>query len=500
MNTASTRWIDRARSSRDRVLAIVLATVMICSLAAAGGAAPVLADDDPPVTPASYYGEIELNGEPAPEGTPITATIDGEVRGSITVEEPGQYGGPGAYDEKLQVNGTAEDEGKEVRFFAYGQEVEPDETVTFESGDVEEVDLSGEDIGLPEFAVSIDEDESALEVPPGENATVTATVTNEGGADDDAEIEFEVDGEVEDERTVPIPAGESETLTFVWETPDEEGEWNGTVSTQHDSESFTISAEEDAPPPPPPPPEEPQFTLTDLDVPDEVDEGSEFDVSVEVTNIGEAEGETTVQLRFAGETRAEKVVELGPEESETISDTFLADVEPGEYSVTAFETADESELSGSLQVVEPPPPPPEEPAFELSDLETPAEVEEDEIFETSVTVTNEGTASGETTVSFALEGVDAAEETVELAADESETVTVELTASADPDEYTLSASESATGEELAATIEIVERDVDDREIADPDDDGSPIPGFGTVVALVALLIGALAIARRSRPS
>ncbi len=106
----------------------------------------VHAQEDIPPEPATYYGEVTLSGEPAPVGTTISAEIDGEERGSITVEERGQYGESGLGGDKLFVPGESDDEGKEVSFFAEGMELESDpETVEWESG-TKNVDLTGDEL------------------------------------------------------------------------------------------------------------------------------------------------------------------------------------------------------------------------------------------------------------------------------------------------------------------------------------------------------------------
>ena len=113
--------------------------VLLVVLVALGAAvAPVAAAPPPP--PAAYYGSLTVNDELARAGVTITAEIDGEVRGSLTTEQEGGFGGAGAFDGKLQVDGENGDDGKTVTFLVNG--VEADQTVTWESGDVRQVDLT----------------------------------------------------------------------------------------------------------------------------------------------------------------------------------------------------------------------------------------------------------------------------------------------------------------------------------------------------------------------
>jgi len=67
--------------------------------------------------PARYYGTVTVDGEPAPAGTTIEAEVDGEVRGSITVETAGSYGGPNADDEQLTLTGAPASENTTITFY-----------------------------------------------------------------------------------------------------------------------------------------------------------------------------------------------------------------------------------------------------------------------------------------------------------------------------------------------------------------------------------------------
>ena len=135
---------DRQRSGRipgGRSLAAVIAVV--CLVVAAPLVPGVAAQEEQPTVPASYYGDVTVNGDDADAGTEIVALIDGEERGSIEISEAGSYGGPGALDEKLVVEGS-EDSGTTVTFEVRG--VEAEETVNWTSGDVQQVDLTFEDV------------------------------------------------------------------------------------------------------------------------------------------------------------------------------------------------------------------------------------------------------------------------------------------------------------------------------------------------------------------
>lgn len=134
---------------RRTLVAVVVVAIALMTIT--GALAPVVAaqSDGPPPIPAAYYGAIEIDGEPADTGVTIEAEIDGEVRGSITVEESGTFGGPAADDPKLNVAGEGGDDGAAVTFYVEGSnfdrtvvEITDPDPITWESGDIQEVQLT----------------------------------------------------------------------------------------------------------------------------------------------------------------------------------------------------------------------------------------------------------------------------------------------------------------------------------------------------------------------
>lgn len=102
---------------------------------------PVLSD-----TPEScaFYGEVTLFGEPAPIGSTIMATINGQERGRITTKETGHYGSTCIFGEHLIVQPTEEDYIHEeillIDFFVDG--LKTDQTSFFHPGTIRWVDLT----------------------------------------------------------------------------------------------------------------------------------------------------------------------------------------------------------------------------------------------------------------------------------------------------------------------------------------------------------------------
>ncbi|WP_207586236.1 PGF-pre-PGF domain-containing protein [Halomontanus rarus] len=123
---------------------LTLGFVLVVLVGAVGAVGSVAGAPTPP--PAAYYGSLTVDGDPAPAGLTVTAEIDGEQRGSLTTGDAGRYGGSGAFDPKLQVNGTDGDEGATVHFFVEGESAG---TATWRSGDVREVALSATGVSVP---------------------------------------------------------------------------------------------------------------------------------------------------------------------------------------------------------------------------------------------------------------------------------------------------------------------------------------------------------------
>jgi PKD repeat protein len=176
---------------------------------------------------------------------------------------------------------------------------------------------------------------------------------------------------------------------------------------------------------PPPPPKPAEFILSDLAIaPAEIKPGEEVTISLKVTNVGDLEGSTTVELYINDVKEQSKPVTLAGGSSTTVSFS-VTKTTAGSYTVKV------GDLTGSFTVKEalPPPPPPPKPAeFEVSDLVvSPGEVVEGESVTVTVKVTNVGEEEGTHTVDLKVDGLVVDSETVTLAGGASATVSFELT-------------------------------------------------------------------------
>ena len=93
-------------------VAALLAVLFFITLGAVAFAQSV------PALPALCYGELRVNGNPAPLGTLVVAKVDGVNKGELVSEEAGWYGGPGLAS-KLAVTHEGST-GKMVKFYMSG--------------------------------------------------------------------------------------------------------------------------------------------------------------------------------------------------------------------------------------------------------------------------------------------------------------------------------------------------------------------------------------------
>ena len=157
---------------------------------------------------------MTIDGDPAPAGTTIEAVVDGEVVGSITTNESGEYGAPGRFEDKLLVGrNTTIENGSEVRFFVDNDEIDrtevgttDPETVVFESGDVQQVDLK---VALADSLFEVDIVDAPDSVNAGEDAGLTLNITNAGASEGTQTVELRVGNETRTTVTETLDVGES---------------------------------------------------------------------------------------------------------------------------------------------------------------------------------------------------------------------------------------------------------------------------------------------------
>jgi hypothetical protein len=121
----------RVRSFVAAVLAISVCSVTLF--------APVTAAADITL-PEEFYGDVTINGLPAPSGTVIIARIDTVQRGNFTTTVAGKYGGNGTFTPRLIVAGADSDVGKAITFWMSG--VKASQSAIYEPGQTKQLALS----------------------------------------------------------------------------------------------------------------------------------------------------------------------------------------------------------------------------------------------------------------------------------------------------------------------------------------------------------------------
>jgi hypothetical protein len=138
----------------------------------------------PPPLPHAFYGRVEINGQPAPVGTVVEARGQGVLVGvpgnPISISQAGRYGGPGAFDQKLVVQGDIA-EGTQIAFFVNGIRAQCalpgggwQDSVPFHSGGITELNLRIVQEGTPPPTPSVTPTKTAISKTP------TMTPTNVG--------------------------------------------------------------------------------------------------------------------------------------------------------------------------------------------------------------------------------------------------------------------------------------------------------------------------------
>jgi len=121
---------------------------------------PAYADEPPPM-PHQFYGTVSLDGTPVQQGTLVEAFVDDVKQAETTVDGQGSYG----YNPIFRVPGTA---GATVTFHIGG--VEADEDATWESGRVQQLNLTIHEGGEPpvQYELTISSTTGGSVTVPGE--------------------------------------------------------------------------------------------------------------------------------------------------------------------------------------------------------------------------------------------------------------------------------------------------------------------------------------------
>lgn len=202
------------------------------------------------------------------------------------------------------------------------------------------------------------------------------------------------------------------------------------------------------------------------------DVGATLTVSAELSNTGDASGQTVVEFRIDGETVDSQQVELEADASQDVSfEVSTADLEAGEYthSIAAGDATVEGTLT--LEALDPA-------SFEVSELDpVDASVNLGTTLTVSATVTNTGEQSGEKTVELRLGGSAVASQQLQLDAGASEAVSFEVdTTELEAGEFTHTVATPDSEVSGSLVLEVGEAKVGRLLLNALDAEGVPIEG------------------------
>ncbi len=275
------------------------------------------------VEPAEFeVSNLNLSKEEVEIDETVTVTVDvsntGEVSGSRNVEL--------LLDEELLDSQEVKVEGGNTKTVTF--KVSRKEAGTYNIS-ISNLTKSFEVLKPAEFKVS-DLIVNPSEVEPNEDVEISADVKNIGEVEGTETLELNIEGSLERTKDVTLEGGESTTVTFsiTKETPE-----SYSVVIEDLSGSFKVL-------------EPAEFEVSNLQVsPSEVETGEEVEISVDVKNVGEIEGDKTLELTVDGESKTKNVT-LKPGESKSVTFTIARESE-GTYEVNL------GELSSSFEVVTP---------------------------------------------------------------------------------------------------------------------------------------------------
>jgi len=314
-----------------KTLARIFAVFMIAMLSLSLSGGILLAQEQPPPVPYRFYGAASIGGNPAPDGTVISAEVNGvELTKSVT--SGGKYG----YGE-LEFD-VAAAKGDTVVFKINGVTAQS-YSITESPGSLIELDLAV--ASAPPAEVSFTVTNLSISpgvVEPGEELSISAMVTNSGSLAGSYTARLKINGSEVDSQEVSLEPGESQAVSFTV-SRGAEGEYSVVLDGLEGS--FTVRET----------PSEAHFVLADLSVlPAEVEPGEEVNILATVSNDGGVEGSYTVKLKINGSEVDSEELTLAAGASQTVSFT-VSQESSGEYSVEL------DGLEGSFTVAEAPPPP-----------------------------------------------------------------------------------------------------------------------------------------------
>ena len=375
-------------------------------------------------------------------------------------------------------------------------------------------------------AFTITDVETNTPTTVGESLEVTVSLENTGEESAIKEVSFNLGEYLKDDADVELDPGQTKSVTLTYVTKSGDGQdWTLTVETPDDDHQQTVTVEETS--------REsddsgssgssgsssgggssytagtPEFEIDEFDSDDALKAGETVRMNATVTNTGTASGERLVWFTLGNRTINETVVDLDLGTETTLSYEYNTTVnESGEWTLSAHTPDDQVDRSVAVAELQS--------NVTISDVETSGPVTADERLDVTVTVNNTGDIGDEQAITLLLNDQRMDTRNVTVPANESTTVTLtywtseqivgdlDLSVTTADDSETFSAtvnekpseSTDASTDTQTDTADDSDSDTPAEQASGPTDDS--VPGFGLVVALLALLAASGVVARRKQ--
>ena len=287
------------------------------------------------------------------------------------------------------------------------------------------------------FGITITDVPSSVD--PGSTVDVEYEIENTLSGQGSQDITFRVDSQVEEVNEGRLVFGDATVSdSFEWQVPDEVGTYTLEIESDDDSDETEVTAEDEAGP----------FLVQNFDGPSQVEPDEEYTVSADILNDGSISGDVSAEYILETDLIDDELIEdLGTGESESVSFTHSIS-DSGEYT-HSIETHDDF-VEETFEVVE------EANLFpSITDVNDP--VEEGQLLEVTVDVSNDGGESDNDEAELFIDGTVEDEVFIEdLAPGDSETITLEYqTVEGDAGQLDVEVVMFVSGESDSTTAEVV---------------------------------------------
>ncbi|SDX76109.1 Ig-like domain-containing protein [Halobellus clavatus] len=302
-------------------------------------------------------------------------------------------------------------------------------------------------------------------VVAGETLEITATIENVGNESGTQQVSLNAGGQERDTESVQLDPGTNTTVTLSWTTAEsEDGTYQATVATEHDTASTAVQVRE---------PAFVDITIDSTNAPVVV--GEHLTVTATIENTGDVSGTQTIRLSVNGTERNSTTRTLGPAESQEVQLTWnTTGVDAERYTVEVASSDDIATGTVSVQAAA------ANISVDSSSLSTDTTTAGGTVTVTA-TVNNTGAVAGTETIALSAGDTQLAMQEVTIDAGNTTEITfAEYGASLDPGTY-----EVRVGNRSAGTLTIEESS-----------SGTGAPGFGVGTAVGALVLVALWARRR----